>query len=74
MRDGRRLARPFLDLRSRVLAGGEQGLLSLAFAPDYATSGRFYVYYTGRDARQRVVELPPRLAPTAPTPRARASC
>jgi glucose/arabinose dehydrogenase len=29
-----------------VLAGGERGLLSMAFAPDYATSGRFYVYYT----------------------------
>jgi glucose/arabinose dehydrogenase len=57
VRDGRRLARPFLDLRSRVLSGDEQGLLSLAFAPDYATSGRVYVYYTGRDARQHVVEL-----------------
>src|SRR5205085_10770310 len=27
--------------------GGERGLLSMAFAPDYATSGLFYVYYTG---------------------------
>jgi glucose/arabinose dehydrogenase len=57
VRDGRRRARPFLDLRSRVLAGGERGLLSLAFAPDYASSGRLYVYFTGRDARQHVVEL-----------------
>jgi hypothetical protein len=30
-------------------AGGEQGLLSMAFAPDYATSGGFYVFYTGTD-------------------------
>jgi len=38
----------FLDLTDRVLSGGERGLLSIAFAPDHATSGRFYVYYTGR--------------------------
>ena len=46
LRDGVRLETPFLDIRSNVASGGEQGLLSLAFAPDYATSGRFYVYYT----------------------------
>ena len=45
---GSRLKTPFLDIRSRVTAGGEQGLLSLAFAPDYSTSRRFYVYYTDR--------------------------
>ena len=48
--------RPFLDIRSLVTAGGEQGLLSVAFAPDYATSKRFYVYYTDRDQNQRIVE------------------
>jgi glucose/arabinose dehydrogenase len=37
--------RTFLDIRGRVLFGGEQGLLSVAFAPDYVTSGLFYVYY-----------------------------
>jgi glucose/arabinose dehydrogenase len=37
----------FLDLAGRVKSDGyEQGLLGLAFAPDYAASGRFYVYYT----------------------------
>jgi glucose/arabinose dehydrogenase len=46
LRDGRKLATPFLDISGRVTAGGEQGLLGLAFAPDYATSKRFYVYYT----------------------------
>ena len=56
IRGGRRLDRPFLDIRGQVLSGGEQGLLSLAFAPDYATSRRFYVYFTGRDGRQNVVE------------------
>jgi glucose/arabinose dehydrogenase len=56
VRDGRILDKPFLDIRSRVTSGGEQGLLGLAFAPDYAASGRFYVYYTDRSSRQVVVE------------------
>ena len=38
----------FLDLSSRVLSGGERGLLGMAFDPDYATNGLFYVYYTAR--------------------------
>jgi glucose/arabinose dehydrogenase len=38
---------PFLDLTGRVgSSGNEQGLLGLAFAPDYETSGCFYVNYT----------------------------
>ena len=36
---------PFLDLSDVVAFSGEQGLLGLAFDPNYATSGRFYVYY-----------------------------
>lgn len=40
------LPRPFLDIRDRVRAGGERGLLSLAFHPDYASNRRFFVYYT----------------------------
>jgi glucose/arabinose dehydrogenase len=46
VRGGRVLRAPFLDIRDRVTTGGESGLLSMAFAPDYARSGRFYVYYT----------------------------
>jgi glucose/arabinose dehydrogenase len=39
----------FLDITGRVRSSGnEQGLLSMAFAPDYATSGTFYVYYTAQ--------------------------
>ena len=38
----------FLDLRGEVSSGGERGLLGMAFAPDYATSGRFYVNFTNR--------------------------
>src|SRR5215207_3853709 len=43
---GRVLQRPFLDISDRVTSGGESGLLSMAFARDYASSRRFYVYYT----------------------------
>ncbi len=46
--DGHTQRRPFLDLTSRVLSGGEQGLLSMAFAPNYAKTHRFYVYYTSK--------------------------
>jgi glucose/arabinose dehydrogenase len=56
VRGGRKLDAPFLDIRGQVTAGGEQGLLSLAFAPDYAQSGRFYVYFTDDDGDQRIVE------------------
>jgi glucose/arabinose dehydrogenase len=40
-----RLATPFIDISSLVLNEGERGVLSMAFAPDYATSRRFYVDY-----------------------------
>ena len=50
VRDGRKLPTPFLDIRDRVQCCGEQGLLSMAFAPDYARTGRFYVYYTPTEA------------------------
>jgi glucose/arabinose dehydrogenase len=39
----------FLDISDRVSTGGESGLLSMAFAPDYRSSGRFFVYYTDND-------------------------
>ena len=48
LRGGRLLAAPFLDLSASVSAGSEQGLLGLAFSPDYAHTGRFYVDYTDR--------------------------
>jgi glucose/arabinose dehydrogenase len=46
VKDGVVQATPFLDLRALVAANGERGLLGLAFPPNYAASGRFYVYYT----------------------------
>ena len=44
--DGTVSTTPFLDIRDRVQSDGEQGLLGLAFHPDYATNGRLFVYYT----------------------------
>jgi glucose/arabinose dehydrogenase len=38
----------FLDIAGKVACCGEQGLFSVAFAPDYAESGLFYVYYTAK--------------------------
>jgi len=36
----------FLDIHTKIVAGGEQGMLGLAFHPAYASNGRFFVYYT----------------------------
>lgn len=44
--DGHVLATPFVDIRDRLIERGEQGLLGMAFHPDYATTGRLFVYYT----------------------------
>ena len=55
--NGHRRARPFLDISKLVNSGGEeQGLLSIVFAPDYASSGRFYVDYTGSNGDVHVVQ------------------
>jgi hypothetical protein len=43
--DGQLLPTPFLDLRGKIKFSSEPGLLSIAFAPDYPTSGFFYVFY-----------------------------
>jgi len=54
-------ATPFLDFTSRVSLeprdNGEQGLLGLAFHPQFAKNGRFYVFFTDRNTDNRVVEL-----------------
>jgi glucose/arabinose dehydrogenase len=56
VRDGKPVGKPFLDLRGEVSTGSEQGLLSVAFAPDYRKSGLLYVYYTNSAGDTRVVE------------------
>lgn len=45
----------FLDIRTLVRSGGEQGLLSVAFDPDYIKNQRFYVDYTDANGDTRVV-------------------
>jgi glucose/arabinose dehydrogenase len=55
VRAGTRLDTDFLDLRSVVRSGGEQGLLGLAFSPDYASSGRFFVNFTNQPGGHTVV-------------------
>ncbi len=52
--DGELVDEPFIDIAERVVGGGERGLLGLAFPPDYATSGMFYVNYTGAQGASRV--------------------
>src|SRR5438132_13976345 len=52
-----RLRGTFLDIRDRVVSGGEQGLLSVAFHPQYARNHRFYVNYTDRQGNTRPVEF-----------------
>src|SRR6266576_4459999 len=47
--------RPFLDLRGQIASGGERGLLSIAFDPQYASNGRFFVYFTNPAGDIRIV-------------------
>ncbi|MCC6069524.1 PQQ-dependent sugar dehydrogenase [Massilia sp. GCM10020059] len=49
MRDGRMLTQPFLDISGRISMQGEGGLLSMAFHPQFASNGHFFVYYTDFD-------------------------
>ncbi len=66
LRNGHELGRPFLDIRDLVGDdGGERGLLSIAFPPDYAQSRDFYVYYTDNDGNIRVEEFQRRSATRA---------
>jgi glucose/arabinose dehydrogenase len=56
VKNGQLLAAPFLDISARVSYGGERGLLSMAFDPQYAANGFFYVYYTSAPTGDIVVE------------------
>jgi len=56
IKSGRLQAKPFIDLSSVVSCCGERGLLSLAFAPDYAKSRLFYVDYTDKNGNTVVAE------------------
>lgn len=57
--NGALLQTPFLNITNRVLSpnnggGGEEGLLSVAFPPNYASKGYFYVYYTNLNGNNQV--------------------
>ena len=45
VKNGQLVATPFLNISDRVADDGEAGLLSIAFPPNYATAGYFFVYY-----------------------------
>ena len=51
---GTRLSTPFLDISKKVTYSGEQGLLGLAFDPDYKTNGYYYVYYINKTGSTQV--------------------
>jgi glucose/arabinose dehydrogenase len=57
VQNGTLLPAPFLDISTSISSGGERGLLGLAFDPDYATNGRFFVHYTDVAGNTRVSML-----------------
>ncbi len=57
IQNGQLLDTPFLDLTGRISSGGERGLLGLAFHPDYARNGRFFVNYTDPNGDTRIVRF-----------------
>lgn len=65
LRNGHKQARPFLDIHDLISSGGERGLLSIAFPPDYRSSGRFYVYETDPRGNLRIDEFKRRSATRA---------
>ncbi len=71
VQNGTPLATPFLDISSRVSTAGERGLLSMAFDPQYASNGFFFIYFTDLDGdiaieRFQVSSGNPNLAAPAP--------
>lgn len=71
VQNGTLLATPFLDISARVTAGGESGLLSVAFDPQYAANGFFFIYFTDLNGdiaieRFKVSAADPNLADPAP--------
>jgi len=67
------LPTPFIDLSPKISAGGERGLLSMAFHPDYAHNGFFYVDYTDPTATPGWSATTWASTPRRPTRRARSS-
>jgi glucose/arabinose dehydrogenase len=57
LRGGHMVGHSFLDVGGLISFGGERGLLSIAFPPDYKQSRRFYVYYTDPAGNIRIDEF-----------------
>ena len=55
--DGRVLDEPFLDVGESIVAGGEQGLLGLAFHPGFRRNGRFFINFTDVNGNTVVAEV-----------------
>ena len=73
IQNGEVLPEPFLDLTGRVSEEAEQGFLSLAFFPDYATSGRFVVHFSDLQGNSQILLFhvsadPNRADPATETP------
>ena len=70
VQNGALLGLPFLDVSARVSVAGEGGLLSMAFDPQFAANGQFFIYYTDRSGdivveRRRVSPNPNLADPSA---------
>ena len=65
LESGVRSAEPFLDLTSVVVSGGEKGLLSLAFHPQFIRNGKIYVNYTAADPKLHTVISELRIDPVS---------
>jgi glucose/arabinose dehydrogenase len=71
MNGGKKVGRPFLDIRSQVgYDGAERGLLSIAFPAGYKESGRFYVYFVNQGGSIEIDEYH-RQSPTRAAPKSR---
>src|SRR5262245_6811810 len=57
IQNGTVLPADFLNITPDVGSGGERGLLGLAFSPDYASSGRFFVHFTNRDGNHVIARF-----------------
>jgi glucose/arabinose dehydrogenase len=55
--DGGKVTGTFLDISGRISTGSERGLLGLAFHPNYASNGRFFVRYTDKSGNLAISEF-----------------
>lgn len=61
----------FLNLSTSIATGGERGLLGLAFSPDYASSGRFYLNFTNSQGHTVVARFTRSANPRVASPASR---